>query len=373
MKKLLLVTFWMAIILLAQVAGAQEPEKYADNQIEELSKKLFCFAIVDGKQLLKVIPEPDKRSYAETFEDSCGNTIFRLGRPGAAISVPGTSVILAFLECPAGRGFAYDAVVAFFDRKDLNVPLCFSYLDLMADSSSYYYGAIRSMEAFDAGDNALHVAVTMSGPEGADYWTSLAFLRIDMNCGIDVLSRFDSSYSTIGGQDEGVGTEIEYRFIDNKTIEVDTRHMAFTEEGGEEIVKTERKRYDLAELRTDFRSRVFPSSTEKAAAILNSGIDVNLKDKDGTTPLMWATVEGWPEVVKALLSKGAKIDVQDNRGWTALRWAVEKGWPKVIRVLLERGADVNVTAKDGSTAWTVASERGHHQIMELLKARGAKE
>lgn len=46
--------------------------------------------------------------------------------------------------------------------------------------------------------------------------------------------------------------------------------------------------------------------------------DVNLADKDGRTPLMFAARDGDLPAVQALLSKGANINATDNNGMTPL-------------------------------------------------------
>jgi ankyrin repeat protein len=50
-------------------------------------------------------------------------------------------------------------------------------------------------------------------------------------------------------------------------------------------------------------------------------IDPDRQDKEGRTPLSWATARGHTEVVKALLSDG-RVDPeqQDNYGQTPLSW-----------------------------------------------------
>lgn len=55
-------------------------------------------------------------------------------------------------------------------------------------------------------------------------------------------------------------------------------------------------------------------------ALLVRGPDVNLKDADGMTPLMMATLTSGPSVpvVKLLLSAGADAKAQNNEGDTAL-------------------------------------------------------
>lgn len=43
--------------------------------------------------------------------------------------------------------------------------------------------------------------------------------------------------------------------------------------------------------------------------LLNEGVDVNIKDKDGSTALIWASSHGNKQIVKMLLEIGAYVDI----------------------------------------------------------------
>ena len=221
MKRTLLFICCIVVVLATQGVGAQEAPKSADKAIAELSKKFFHYSTIDGKPSLVLTTEPNEAWYNEAFNAPCDNTMVQLRTKKAAVVVPGTSLILAFLDCPASRGFQYDSIVTFFDQNSTDVPLCFSHLALMPEKGElhdYLYGEIDRLEARSTPDKALHAVVTLSGADGGDYWTSFAFLRIDMNCKITVLSKLHSGYYCDGGGCEGI--EMKYNFLDNETVEV---------------------------------------------------------------------------------------------------------------------------------------------------------
>ena len=111
--------------------------------------------------------------------------------------------------------------------------------------------------------------------------------------------------------------------------------------------------------------------TEIAAALMDSGLDVNSLTYAEWTPLHWAAREGHTETVKLLLDRGAQVDAQCKTGWTPLHWAVLYGRSPTVELLLERGAQVNLGDEDGELPLHYAARRGHIDIVEMLLDRGA--
>jgi uncharacterized protein len=107
------------------------------------------------------------------------------------------------------------------------------------------------------------------------------------------------------------------------------------------------------------------------AAINAPGIDVNAREPDGSTALLWATYKVDHELVQALLKKGANANVGNNFGSYPLTEAVKLGDADLTRMLLKAHADSNSPNPDGQTALMLASSLGTQKVAELLIAQGA--
>jgi ankyrin repeat protein len=99
--------------------------------------------------------------------------------------------------------------------------------------------------------------------------------------------------------------------------------------------------------------------------------NVDAKDEDGKTALVWASLMGHTEVVKTLLEAGADVNAKDKSGIAALIRASLGGYTEIVKILLEAGADVNAKAKSGITALIRASEDGHIETLKALVEAGA--
>ena len=82
---------------------------------------------------------------------------------------------------------------------------------------------------------------------------------------------------------------------------------------------------------------------------LQMGAAPDARDKDGKSPLHFATDNGSAEAVTALLDAGADLDVWDRSGFTPLHRAAAQGSAEVVTALLDAGAAPNVRGETGMT------------------------
>jgi len=148
--------------------------------------------------------------------------------------------------------------------------------------------------------------------------------------------------------------------------------------------------------------------------LISKGANVNLKDKEGKTALLWAASNSF-ENAKILIANGAKVNEPANDGmtpflqatlgvssgkvpieicellrknganinaelkrqsvlrWTALHYAAANGDAELVKYLIKHGANVNKATGEGSSPLFLAKLSGYDDIIKILKKSGAKE
>lgn len=97
--------------------------------------------------------------------------------------------------------------------------------------------------------------------------------------------------------------------------------------------------------------------------------DVNAANNDGNTALIYAARYNHPEIIRELLkpqTMQAPLDVnmQNKAGQTALYWGASKGYEEVVRRLLAADADPTIAANDGLIPYMIARKNNRGQVLK---------
>jgi len=166
-------------------------------------------------------------------------------------------------------------------------------------------------------------------------------------------------------------------------------------EGNPELVNIKDERME----NTPLHDVALRGNKEGAEILIAAGADVNAKNKDGWTPLVYATSQGNKEVVKLLVEKGADINLEgvftthrplylavENGHKDLCELFIDKGAKDyelllhaaayfgnigIVEMLLERGVDVNFKDKGGRIPLHYAADGGNKELFELLLSKGA--
>ncbi|MBR4592755.1 MAG: ankyrin repeat domain-containing protein, partial [Elusimicrobiaceae bacterium] len=111
-------------------------------------------------------------------------------------------------------------------------------------------------------------------------------------------------------------------------------------------------------------------------AMLKGGIDPNISNDKGNTPLIISSSLGDLPSVRDLLAYRADINAANKDGNTSLIYAARYNQPLIVRELLkpqtmQAPVDVNAQNKSGQTALYWAASKGYTDIVKRLLAADA--
>ena len=92
--------------------------------------------------------------------------------------------------------------------------------------------------------------------------------------------------------------------------------------------------------------------------------DIDTKNEDGQTLLMYCIEKGYLNMIDMLISNNCDINLQDNVGMSALHYAVYNLDSNLVRLLLLSGIDVKIKDNCGQTALDYLRNSFYHQHIE---------
>ena len=111
--------------------------------------------------------------------------------------------------------------------------------------------------------------------------------------------------------------------------------------------------------------------------LLEFGADVNCRNADGITPLMFSCQRGCSEVSRTLVQNGAEVNAIDNSDKSALIYAAEHGHLEIVELLV--ACDWHTQANQlglieaAQQATVTAAAKGNIQVIFLSNAYRKKE
>ncbi len=126
-------------------------------------------------------------------------------------------------------------------------------------------------------------------------------------------------------------------------------------------------------------SDVYKYNIRVIDTLIALGADVNAKDNDGRSVLMWASLKRIDtDTVAALIRAGADVNAKDDFGKTALIWAVSQTEEETdcdidsINLLIRYGADINAKDMWNCTALMYAADNEVAvEVIDILISAGA--
>ena len=100
---------------------------------------------------------------------------------------------------------------------------------------------------------------------------------------------------------------------------------------------------------------------------LERGVEVDVRNGDGTTPLAMAALTGEVETARYLIGKGADVNAQQNDRNSVLHAAAFLGRVEIVELLLENDAQPNVRNREGDTPLDTASATWNEELQGFIQ------
>ena len=132
------------------------------------------------------------------------------------------------------------------------------------------------------------------------------------------------------------------------------------------------KLWDNEERHTLLVQAIEDENLELVKHVIDLGVDVNLEDGNGRTPLRIAIYKNNLEIITLLSKNGANLNSIDSLRWTPLTYAIEKKKNlEIVKLLVENGADINDHCGSFANAFQVAILANNLEVVEFFMENGA--
>lgn len=157
---------------------------------------------------------------------------------------------------------------------------------------------------------------------------------------------------------------------DHPTLSADEKFLRAVYDGEDNIVR------ELLDSGVDINVRDNTGQTclhivrdkNMAVYLISRGADISAQETDhGMTPLFFQN----KDIAELLLSGGADVNALSQEGNTPLIWYAYSGYLDGAELLLSNGADINARNKDGHSALDIAGRFNHRTLADYLRSQGS--
>lgn len=125
--------------------------------------------------------------------------------------------------------------------------------------------------------------------------------------------------------------------------------------------------------RIELEEAVKRGDKQAVLALLQDGVDPNVRGALNRTALHYAAAVGDIELARALVAAGANINAVDADDVTPLYRAAQSGHREVTAFLLESGADPDIVSKNGNSARDVIISEMSEEFLDQYIAEEENE
>lgn len=109
----------------------------------------------------------------------------------------------------------------------------------------------------------------------------------------------------------------------------------------------------------------------QAVTLIEQGADINLRDKEGNSPIVTAVATNKEIAVRVLIEKGADASAKNAKGVSCLQLAVLNGHRKITELLVNSGA--RLSAVELVEIAAAAAEKQDNKTLDCLRLAAQKQ
>lgn len=175
------------------------------------------------------------------------------------------------------------------------------------------------------------------------------------------ISETTIEYSIIGGCFDIITLIVSMGFSYDKYLDQAVRY------GFNDIADWIMEKYSISDI--SITEAVKGGNIEAVAFCLDSGVDINLRDNTGNTPLIYSIKNNHIELSKYLLEKGADVNIGNGENQIPLVLAIKTNNRELYSKIIEYGVDFSQISERGMSlaayAYAFGSENIYNELLRL--------